>query len=177
MAFSRPFCLGVTWTAAEVKEGQRDGRETAKKSDGTKTRSWAGATPLFGPSDSKVTRGVAPAHRRRVQRRLFWPRRHRKRREKGIRVGPERRKQVPRGSEQPVISKRKVRLDQHAGELLDDYARFIGITAEDALNIVLRKMMANDTDFQSWNNQRRVQQQSATDPLGCPTSEAEMESP
>ena len=83
---------------------------------------------------------------------------------------------MPRGSEQPVISKRKVHLDQHAGELLDDYARFIGITAEDALNIVLRKMMANDTDFQSWNNQRRVQQQSATDPLGCPTSAAEMES-
>jgi hypothetical protein len=41
---------------------------------------------------------------------------------------------------------------------------------------VLRKMMANDTDFQSWNNQRRVQQQSATGPLGCPTSAAEMES-
>ena len=73
MAFSRPFCLGVTWTAAEVKKGQRDGRETAKKSDGTKTRSWAGATPLFGPSVSKVTHGVAPAHRRSIHRRVFGP--------------------------------------------------------------------------------------------------------
>jgi len=63
-AFSRPFCLGVTRKTGEAEESQRDGKETAKKSDGAKTRSWAGATPLFGPSVSKVTHGVAPAQRR-----------------------------------------------------------------------------------------------------------------
>ena len=78
-------------------------------------------------------------------------------------------------SEQPVISNRKIRLDPHAGELLDDYARFIGIGPEDVLNIVLRKVMANDADFQTWMNQWRVQQQSAPDPLGCPSSAAQME--
>jgi hypothetical protein len=82
-AFSGPFCLGVTLKTGEAKEDQRDAKEAAKKSDGAKTRSWAGATPLFGPSVSKVTRGVAPAHRRSNQRRVFWPRRHRERKEKG----------------------------------------------------------------------------------------------
>jgi hypothetical protein len=72
--FSGPFCLGVTRKTGEAEEEQRDAKETAKKSDGAKTRSWAGATPLFGPSVSKVTRWVAPAHRRRKQRRVFWPR-------------------------------------------------------------------------------------------------------
>jgi hypothetical protein len=84
MAFSRLFCLGVTRKTVEAKEEQRDATETAKKSDGAKTRSWAGATPLLGPSVSKVTRGVAPAHRRRVQRRAFWPRRHRERKKKEL---------------------------------------------------------------------------------------------
>ena len=74
--FSGPFCLGVTRKTDEAKESQRDAKETAKKSDGAKTRSWAGATPLFGPSVSKVNHGVAPAHRRKIQRRVFWPRRH-----------------------------------------------------------------------------------------------------
>ncbi|HXN23708.1 MAG TPA: hypothetical protein VOA41_13290 [Candidatus Dormibacteraeota bacterium] len=62
-------------------------------------------------------------------------------------------------SEQRVILKRMVRLEQRASELLEDYARFIGISAEDALNIVLRKMMANDTDFHSWIRRHRDQQQ------------------
>ncbi len=53
--FSWPFCLGVTRKTGEAKEEQRDARDMAKKSDGAKTRSWAGATPLFGPSVSKVT--------------------------------------------------------------------------------------------------------------------------
>jgi hypothetical protein len=44
--FSRSFCLGVTPKTGEAKEDQRDAKETAKKSDGAKTRSWAGATPL-----------------------------------------------------------------------------------------------------------------------------------
>ncbi len=83
-AFSRPFCLGVTRKTGEAEESQRDGKETAKKSDVAKTRSWAGATPLFGPSVSKVTRGVAPAQRRSNQRRVFWPRRHKGREEKGL---------------------------------------------------------------------------------------------
>jgi hypothetical protein len=64
MVFRGPFCLGVTQKTGEAEEHQRDERETAKKSDGAKTRSWAGATPLFGPSLPKVTHGVAPAHRR-----------------------------------------------------------------------------------------------------------------
>ena len=84
-AFSGPFCLGVTQKTGEAKEHQRDAEETAKKNDGAKTRSWAGATPLFGPSVSKVTHGVAPAHRRSRQRRVFWPRRHRERKEKQTR--------------------------------------------------------------------------------------------
>jgi hypothetical protein len=48
MLFSGPFCLGVTLKTGEAKEDQRDAKETAKKSDGAKTRSWAGGTPLFG---------------------------------------------------------------------------------------------------------------------------------
>jgi len=84
-AFSGPFCLAVTRKTGEAKEEQADAKETAKKSDGAKTRSWAGATPLFGPPVPKVTHGVAPAHRRSIQRRVFWPRRHRKRKEKGTR--------------------------------------------------------------------------------------------
>jgi len=84
-AFRGPFSLGVTQKTGKAKEHQRDAKETAKKSDGAKTRSWAGATPLFVPSVSKVTHGVAPAQRRRVQRRVFWPRRHRERKEKGTR--------------------------------------------------------------------------------------------
>jgi len=82
-AFSEPFCLDVTRKTGEAEEQQRDAKETAKKSDGAKTRSWAGATPLFGPAVSKVTHGVAPAQRRRKQRRLFWPRRHRERKREG----------------------------------------------------------------------------------------------
>jgi hypothetical protein len=45
--FSGPFCLGVTRKTGEAEEEQRDAKETAKKSDGAKTRSWAGATPTF----------------------------------------------------------------------------------------------------------------------------------
>ena len=85
IVFSGPFCLGVTRKTREAEGNQRDAKEAAKKSDGAKTRSWAGATPLFGPSVSKVNRGVAPAHRRSIQRRVFWARRHRERKEKGTR--------------------------------------------------------------------------------------------
>ena len=53
-AFSGPFCLGVTLKAGEAKGSQRDTKETANKCDGAKTRRWAGATPLFGPSVPKV---------------------------------------------------------------------------------------------------------------------------
>jgi hypothetical protein len=72
-AFSGPFCLGVTRKTGEAKDEQRDAKETAKKSDGAKTRSWAGATPPFGPSVSTVTRGVAPAHRRTNSAVCFGP--------------------------------------------------------------------------------------------------------
>ena len=69
-------------------------------------------------------------------------------------------------SEQPVILKRKIRLDQDASELLEDYVRFIGISAEDVLNIVLKKLIANDMEFQSWLSQQNVQQQSDQIPFG-----------
>ncbi len=71
-----------------------------------------------------------------------------------------------RNSEQPDILKRKVRLEQDTSELLEDYAQFIGISAEDVLNIVLRKMIANDMEFQSWLSQQNFQQQSDQIPLG-----------
>jgi len=58
--FSRSFCLGVTRKTGEAEGNQRDAKEATKKSAGAKTRSWAGATPLFGPSVSKVTRGSLP---------------------------------------------------------------------------------------------------------------------
>ena len=48
---------------------------------------------------------------------------------------------MPSNSEQPLALKRKVRLEEHAGELLEDYARFIGIS-EVALDIVARRMTA-----------------------------------
>jgi hypothetical protein len=71
-----------------------------------------------------------------------------------------------RDSKQSVTLGRKVRLEQDAGELLEDYARFIGISAEDVLNIVLKKMIANDMEFQSWLSQQNVQQQGSQSSLG-----------
>jgi hypothetical protein len=82
---------------------------------------------------------------------------------------------VLRISEQPVILKRKIRLEQDAGELLEDYARFIGISAEDVPNIVLKKMISNDMEFQSWLSQQNIQQQSSQSPLGLPACVAETE--
>ena len=80
-----------------------------------------------------------------------------------------------RDSEQPVILKRKVRLEQHASELLEDYARFIGINAEEVLNIVMKKMIANDMEFQSWLSQQNVQQHSGQLPLGLSACVVETE--
>ena len=71
-----------------------------------------------------------------------------------------------RDSEQLVVLKRKVRLEQDTSELLEDYSRFIGISAEDVLNIVLKKMIANDMEFQSWLSRQNFQQQSDQIPLG-----------
>jgi hypothetical protein len=71
--------------------------------------------------------------------------------------------------------KRKVRLEQDASELLEDYARFIGISAEDVLNIVLKKMIANDMEFQSWLSQQNVQQQGSHSPLGLSACGVETE--
>jgi hypothetical protein len=62
-------------------------------------------------------------------------------------------------AKQPVLLKRKVQLEKQSNELLEDLARFIGISAEELLNIVLRKMMENDADFQSWRSRRRRQQE------------------
>lgn len=63
---------------------------------------------------------------------------------------------MPTDATQPVLVKRKIRLDQQANELLEDLAQFIGITAEEVLTIVLRTMMANDRDFQHWRRRQRV---------------------
>ena len=70
-----------------------------------------------------------------------------------------------RDSEQPVVLKQKVQLEQDASDLLDDYARFIGISAEDVLNIVLKKLIANDMEFQSWLSQQNIQKQGSQSPL------------
>ncbi len=78
-------------------------------------------------------------------------------------------------SEQPVILKRKIRLEQDASELLEDYARFSGINAEGVLNIVLKKMIGNDMEFQSWLSQQNVQQQSGQLPVGLSACVVETE--
>ena len=78
-------------------------------------------------------------------------------------------------SEQPVVLKRKVRLEQDVSELLEDYARFIGISAEEVLNIVLKKLMANDMEFQSWLSQQNVEQQGSQSPLGLSACVVETE--
>jgi hypothetical protein len=57
-----------------------------------------------------------------------------------------RRKTVLSDAKQPLLLRRRIRLEQQANELLEDLARFIGIGAEELLNIVLRTMMANDAD-------------------------------
>ena len=80
-----------------------------------------------------------------------------------------------RDSEKPVILKRKVRLEQDASELLEDYARFIGISAEDVLNIVLKKTIANDMEFEAWLRQQNIRQQSGQLPLGLSVCVVETE--
>jgi len=82
---------------------------------------------------------------------------------------------VLRDSEQPVVLKRRVRLEQDTSELLEDYARFIGISAEDVLNIVLKKMIGNDLEFQYWLSQQNVQQQRGQLPLGLSARVVETE--
>jgi len=82
---------------------------------------------------------------------------------------------VLRDSEQPVVLMRKVRLEQDTSELLEDYARFIGISAEDVLNLVLKKMIANDLEFQSWLSQQNVRQHGSQSPLGLSACVVETE--
>ncbi len=82
---------------------------------------------------------------------------------------------MPSDAKQPVILKRRVRLEQDASELLEDYAGFIGISAEDVLNIVLKKMIANDMEFQSWLSQQNVQQQGSQSPFGLSACVVETE--
>ena len=72
---------------------------------------------------------------------------------------------MPSDAKQPVLLKRKIRLEQQANELLEDLAQFIGTSAEDALNIVLKKMMANDANFQRWRCQQAVPQEGSPVPL------------
>jgi hypothetical protein len=87
-------------------------------------------------------------------------------REKRRELERRRRKQVLGDSEQPVVLNRRVRLEQDTSELLEDYALFIGISAEEVLNIVLKKMIANDMEFQSWLSQQNGHQQHSQTPLG-----------
>ncbi len=82
---------------------------------------------------------------------------------------------MPSDAKQLVILKRRVRLEQDASELLEDYAGFIGISAEDVLNIVLKKMIANDMEFQSWLSQQNVEQQGSQSPLGLSACVVETE--
>ena len=63
---------------------------------------------------------------------------------------------MPSDATQPVLVKRKIRLDQQANELLEDLAQSIGISAEEVLTIVLRTMMANDRYFQHRRSLQRV---------------------
>ena len=80
-----------------------------------------------------------------------------------------------RDSEQPVILRRKVRLEQDASEVLENYAGFIGISAEDVLNILLKKMIGNDMEFQSWLSQQNAQQQGSQSALGLTACVVETE--
>ena len=82
---------------------------------------------------------------------------------------------MPSDAKQPVILKRRVRLEQDASELLEDYAGFIGISAEDVLNIVLKKLIGNDMEFQSWLSQQNVEQQGSQSPLGLSACVVETE--
>jgi len=59
---------------------------------------------------------------------------------------------------------RKVHFEQQANELLEDLAQFIGISEEELLNIMLRKMIANDADLERWRSQQRAQQGSGPVP-------------
>ena len=65
---------------------------------------------------------------------------------------------------QPALLMRKVHLEQQANELLEDLAQFIGISAEELLNIVLRTMIANDADLERPRSQQRAQQGSGAVP-------------
>jgi hypothetical protein len=78
---------------------------------------------------------------------------------------------VPSNAKQPVLLKRKISLEQQANERLEDLAQFIGISTEALLKIVLRTMLANDADFQSWRSQC-VPQAGSPAPLG-PSANAE----
>jgi len=82
---------------------------------------------------------------------------------------------MPSKSEQLLALKRNVRLEEHAGELVEDYARFIGIKAEAALDTVAGRMTADDADSQRWKNQRRVQRRSDPVPVGHAASAEKME--
>jgi hypothetical protein len=118
-----------------------------------------GSLPPFGAATSAECFG--PVATRRGKRKELEERR--------------RRKQMLRDSEQPVILRRKVRLERDASELLEDYAGFIGISAEDLLNIVLRKMIADDLEFQSWLCHQNVQQQGSQSSLGLSACVVETE--
>ena len=78
-------------------------------------------------------------------------------------------------SQQPVVLKRRVRLEQDTSELLEEYALFIGISAEEVLNIVMKRMIANDMEFQSWLSQQNGHQQGSQTPLGVSVSVVETE--
>lgn len=82
---------------------------------------------------------------------------------------------MPGDSEQPVVLKRRVRLEQDTSELLEGYACFIGISAEEVLNIVLKKMIANDMEFQSWLSRQNGSQQGSQTPLGVSVCVVETE--
>ena len=65
-------------------------------------------------------------------------------------------------SEQPVILNRKIRLEQDASELIEDYARFIESSADHVINSALKKVLWRDQDYRKWREARRTAQ-SGTD--------------
>jgi len=156
--------LGVTRRLGEAEVKQIDAKETAKKSDGAKTRSWAGATPLSALGLESDPWGRSRPSVQHTAPSVLAPSPQGKERERNEKR--RKRKQMLADFEQPVTLRRKVRLEQDTSKLLEDYAGFIGIGAEDLLNIVLRKMIADDMEFQSWLSHQNVQQQGSQSSLG-----------
>jgi hypothetical protein len=54
----------------------------------------------------------------------------------------------------PESVSRSIQLDQPVSELLDDYCRFVGCTADYVTNFTLRKTLSRDPDYKKWKAAR-----------------------